>query len=363
MEKTSKPTSKQRVSRIPLNYHARSDGFRRNRNRLTLAAVVLAIGLVTAIALSREWHNAGVSPGPVARVHMAWEQKCSVCHESFTAIHEDARMTSLKIGVADSTASIEQKCRDCHKTATHHPHQIARKEGSCTSCHNEHRGEEAALAETNDRACTQCHAKINEFIEEPFLADLPAESANITSFPIQHPEFRSQSSDLTKLKFNHQLHLSPGIRIPDERRTAWTLADIAPDVRSKYRRRPAADAQDQSDETAVVELECRDCHVSLADKTAGLGAGADVSLISFQNLPRNQPPLQTGAYMLPVKFADHCQGCHPLAIDRSTARDPRSPSASHAHEIPHGVEGVVLRQLLVGRFWEQQVDEPPQQKT
>ncbi len=173
------------------------------------------------------------------------------------------------------------------------------------------------MAETNDRTCTQCHSQVKDFIQEQFLADLAPESASITSFAYEHPEFRSQASDPTKLKFNHQLHLSPGIRNADERRAAWTLADVAPDARAKYRRAKTADAlSDQADETTVVELECRDCHVSVADKAAGLGARADASPIELKNLPRNQSPLETGAYMLPVKFADHCQGCHPLAIDR-----------------------------------------------
>jgi len=363
-----RPTSKQRVSRIPLNYHTRPDGFRRTRNRITVVAAVLAIGLVAAIAVSREWHNAGVSPGPVARVHMAWAQKCSVCHESFSPIHEDARLTSSKLGGADSVASIETKCRDCHRTSQHHPHQIAKMEGSCTSCHIEHRGEEVSLTETGDRTCTQCHSQVDRFVDSQFREDLPQDSVSITSFPFQHPEFRSQASDPTKLKFNHQLHLSPGIKISDERRAAWTLADVSADVRARYRRPKAeGEAQDQSDEKSddmtVVQLDCRDCHVSLADKTAGVGAGADASLIDFKNLPRNQPPLETGAYMLPVKYADHCQGCHPLAVDRPAQGDPQGKSAGHANEIPHGVQGVALRQLLLGQYREQQIDEQPKQKT
>ena len=99
----NKVTSKQRVSRIPLDYHKHSDGIRRNRNKFTAAAAVFAIGLVAAIALSRELHTSGVSPGPVARVHASWEQDCSVCHQGFAPIHEDAQMTNSGVGGADST--------------------------------------------------------------------------------------------------------------------------------------------------------------------------------------------------------------------------------------------------------------------
>ncbi len=119
---TGKPTAKQRVSRIPLDYHKRSDGLRKNRNRITVAAAVIALVLVAAMAVSREWHTAAVSPGPVARVHMAWERKCSVCHESFTPIDEDARLTSFR----DRSRRFgrhhrKQKCRDCHRTCAAPP--------------------------------------------------------------------------------------------------------------------------------------------------------------------------------------------------------------------------------------------------
>ena len=73
-------TGKQRASRIPLDYHKHSEAIRKNRNWLTLAAVILGIGLVAAIALSRELHAVAVSPGPLARVHAASEQNCSACH-------------------------------------------------------------------------------------------------------------------------------------------------------------------------------------------------------------------------------------------------------------------------------------------
>jgi predicted CXXCH cytochrome family protein len=143
------------------------------------------------------------------------------------------------------------------------------------------------------------------------------------------------------------LHLSPGVRHADDRRPAWTLADVAPDFRARYRHpQTAVESQNRPDESTAVELDCRDCHVTVADKSAGLGAGADVSLVDFNSLPRNQPPLATGAYMLPVKFAEHCQGCHPLAIERWAGGD------AHANEVPHGVQGQALRQLLAGRFFQ-----------
>src|SRR5262245_45600060 len=110
-------SSKQRVSRIPLDYHRRADSIRANRNVGTAAAAAGALALVATIGFSRGWHASAVSPGPVARVHASWDQTCSACHESFTPIHVDAWLAK-PIGAGDF------KCQDCHSGAPHHPHQI-----------------------------------------------------------------------------------------------------------------------------------------------------------------------------------------------------------------------------------------------
>ena len=341
-------TGKQRASRIPLDYHQHSDGIRRNRNNYTVVAVVVAIVLVAAIAVSRELHTSSVSPGPVARVHASWEQDCSVCHQGFAPIHEDAQLTILDVGGVDSTDRIKEKCTVCHKSAEHNPHQITDAAGSCTTCHHDHRGREASLTVLDDRTCTRCHKQIEKHFKQIAPAANP-HSDNVTSFTTDHPEFPSLQIDPTKLKFNHKRHLSPGLRYAEENpNLAWTLSKVAENDRVRYR--PLENNGAQPDEQIEVTLTCIDCHVTLAGKA--VGRGSEDAAPDLKNLPRNQSPLATGAYMSPVKYEDHCRGCHPLGYD-----------SAGKNAVPHRLEKVPLRQLLEGRFWEQQNGAPPEHKT
>ncbi len=363
-ELNTKQTTKQRASRIPLDYHKRPDAIRKSRKPILIVAGGVAVAAVAAIAFSKQWLNAAISPGPVARVHQASELKCADCHDSFVPIHEDARQTGTLLRLPDSTKRIEDKCQKCHPSASHYPNQHAEAGGSCTACHHEHRGEEASLTEADERFCTRCHENIGAEFK-----DVRKDARSIKGFPAAHPEFELPKVDQTKLKFNHALHLAPGLKIPgDGRQADWTLADVAPSAREKYLRTEPNGTRAtlaETDLAAPLQLECSNCHVTLADKSMGQDTAAELLLADFlKNLPRNQSPLQTGAYMLPVTFAEHCQGCHPLTYDLQA--DDKAHSArlpAYKTEVPHAVESERLRQLLQGRGWEKAALEQEQKQS
>jgi hypothetical protein len=350
------PTSKQQVSRILPDYYKRSDYIRRHRNIVTLVAAVLAIGLVAAVGLSHDWHTAGISPGPVARVHATWEQQCSACHESFSPINEAAQQSMSLVGGGGLSAtavvtSAESKCQVCHPGPPHNPHQVATEEQSCTSCHPEHRGREAPLTEMDDFACTRCHAQIKQhFAKDPVAANVK----DVTGFQLQHPDFRSLLSDPTRLKFNHRRHLVPGLRLPEERETKKPrmVADVSLDARDRYRRSEASATE--PDNLIPVQLMCSDCHRTIAQATAAQGATKVVAR-GVEDLPRNQSPHETSAYLLPVNYDEHCRGCHPLTLERSPG-DRVTEVLNDRQMVPHRLENHALRQFIEGRFWEQQTD-------
>lgn len=318
-------TSKQRASRIPLDYHRHADGIRASRQVLTALAALVAVGLVIGTAISRDWHAAAISPGPVARVHATWEQKCSACHESFEPIRSDAWLATHRgdhsSNVADNFRVSALKCESCHRGAPHYSWQSATESQNCTACHHEHTGRDSLISAVDDVTCTRCHADLQQPVATS-ITNTKATIGNVTGFPRQHPEFRSLERDPTQLKFNHQRHLFLGLRLPDERHTGWTLADIDPAHRDQYRK--PNDAVRDQDLSALVQLECADCHRAASAQS-------------------------TTADLLPVVYEQHCRGCHPLTYQREGRGD-----------VPHGMELPSLRELLAGRFWEAQLKDKPQ---
>ncbi len=331
-------TSKQRASRIPLDYHRHADGIRANRRVLTALAAIVAVSLVIGTAISRDWHAAAVSPGPVARVHATWEQKCSACHQSFEPIRADAWFAAGNTEGGFAAAVL--KCEECHAGSRHFSQQSVAEKSNCTTCHHEHGGRDAHLSAVEDRTCTTCHADL-----EKHVASASSESGgalrHVASFDRQHPEFRSLERDPTQLKFNHRLHLSPGLKLPEDRRPGWTLADVDPAVRDQYRSEGEL-ANDKS-RSSLVQLDCGNCH------RAASSLGTSPSAIAKQ-LSQSASPLSSE--MLPVTYDQHCRGCHPVTVQR----DDREI-------VPHGMELSSLRQLLAGRYWETLFRERPQLAT
>jgi hypothetical protein len=138
----------------------------------------------------------------------------------------------------------------------------------------------------------------------------------ITRFDRDHPDFSlydppndpvttsrrpltdMKTKDPGKLKFNHSLHLTPGMG------TGWKLTNISdPAVRGRYHEGPDG-----------VQLNCASCHV--------LGGG------------------DLFAYMAPIAYETNCRACHPLTFD------PQLPALT----IPHGLQPQEVTDYLRGVY-------------
>src|SRR5207245_7384760 len=130
--------------------------------------------------------------------HATWDANCTACHEPFSPMHE-------RVALAGGSVTNE-KCVSCHAGPVHHARQTP--EQSCASCHRDHQGREHSLVRLRDSDCTSCHSDLSGHIQVGQLQF----ARTVTGFAEgSHPAFRSVRSDPGKLKFNHKLHLTPGI--------------------------------------------------------------------------------------------------------------------------------------------------------
>jgi hypothetical protein len=333
-------TGKQRAARIPLDYFKQPDRLQRVKLWLTGLAVLAALGW-WASNLVRSGHGDTLySRGPVASVHQTWDADCAACHVSFQPIGD-------KVGVSQWLGHAgDQRCETCHAGPPHSQRQIASEVGACADCHREHRGVDASLVRLPDSDCTRCHADLPKHVQRSVQAgaaptkkepDLLAQYGNVSRFDLQgHPEFKAvrDKVDPGHLKFNHQVHLTPGQNKP------YTLADISdPAERERYR---AMQPADQRDPKSPVVLTCSSCHVldsgdSTATRALLAGLPGDALL----------PPRAAGAYMLPITYENQCKACHPLTVEKAKDKTP-------ALSVPHRLQPDALYQFLqdayVGRY-------------
>lgn len=232
-------------------------------------APVAAQARPTLAALDTMWN-----PGPLAASHQTWANDCRACHsESFSRVKD-----------AD--------CLVCHNNITDHVDRKIVKvseltEVRCATCHRDHKGA-FGLAEQNKRYtatnCASCHADIKKSFDK-------TQTANVSDFAREHPEFRVQIAtdkpgvfnrvrldqkpvEVSKLKFPHDAHLvAAGVNGPKGKQ----------------------------------KMVCADCHV------------ADEAGVNFKT----------------VNMKDHCQSCHTLGFE------PAVPG----RQVPHGSVAEVLNTL------------------
>ncbi|MFM2094538.1 MAG: hypothetical protein RIS70_1662 [Planctomycetota bacterium] len=361
--------SKRRALRIPLDYV-------HTRDSITQWKWLLSIVVLLAFAAYWSWQVVGdreglvvFSPGPVAAAHRSWNSECSACHTDMVPLRSDSwnwieaarQVADANVQSASHTLN-DKKCEVCHRVAAHHSNQIDREVPACAACHIDHRGAEAMLSLVADRRCVDCHADIGahggaersqftppiasvrwfanseERLVETAGADKLAAIELAEKKQGQHPEFRSLTQDPGNIKFNHALHLQPGIPAFDpksEGKGLITLASLPEEFVAAYRRsdQPADANRDQE---FLVQLNCNSCHEdgdeqvnadsrqSKADNTTGRLAGN----------PR------------PIQYERHCRACHPL---------PFAPQSDHP--LPHGFTPEQIREYLFGHFARQTAPE------
>jgi hypothetical protein len=327
-------TGKDKSSRVPLDY------FRGSSKSKWIAALVVTCvvvaGLVASLA-SGYWRELS-SPGKLHTVHAAWEQDCSACHAVL-------QPTSSRNGLRATLGAVsDQLCQKCHEGPPHH----GAHEGTCASCHVEHRGRHSQLALVPDSRCTNCHADLAAHLPEPLSRNEPWYANHITSFVRDHPQFHlgadghrqplGKTLDPGALKFNHQAHLTAGVRLSKKDGGGWTLGHIEdPSLRERYRKeQPPGKDKD----TDLVQLDCASCHQLDATDAPTPGPGQGPALRT------------TGYYLQPTSYEQHCKACHPLTF---------RPDLLEV-EVPHLLQPPQVRRFLWGVFTEQEVKDKGQDK-
>jgi hypothetical protein len=318
-------TGKQRASRIPLDYYKHPDKLVRWKHWLTWGAAILTVLWIASVFLAGEKSILGqrrFSHGTVAVAHKPIEHDCAACHPGF--------------GLLASKESVDKNCQACHLAAPmdiHHKDQKPEMTPNCGRCHSDHHGLDFALTRTADRDCVVCHKDLAASTTKSPLDY----AAKVTSFTGDHPEFkllREQGKDPGHLKFNHKYHMTEGIVLAQGGKP-FTVGDI---VSGEHRARFANGRKN----TEAVKLECANCHETepknerqeppkpnpaLADSDRKAWE-ADVreyyqkKEAARGRIPKSEseeqellPPRKTGKYMKPIKYDNHCAGCHPLNFD------------------------------------------------
>jgi hypothetical protein len=315
-------TGKQKAARVPVDYLKRAGGL---KWWLTGVAAVVTVLALAALVVGGRW-KAAASPGPLSRAHAAFDNDCGVCHAPFSPVAGENPLAHASGGTHPSDAL----CRGCHSGSPHHPgREIAEQVGSCASCHHEHRGRDASLTNLRDDACTACHARLTDHV----VGGKTDYVATIRGFTLDHPEFRLVKEDTSRapggkpvnpehLKFNHQVHLSAGLKHAPTDARAWTLANVSDkEARERYRRGQPENRRDDSD---AVQLSCASCHEPDGGSTP-----------------------TAGAYMPPVRYDRHCQGCHPLTLGAEL------PGVT----LPHHLQAKDVHRILWGAFIEKAAGE------
>jgi hypothetical protein len=307
-------TGKQRASRLPLDYYKTPDLIQRWKLRLTLLALVISLAWV-GWALVRGDGRAISSRGPVAVVHATWENDCSACHVAFSPMAESSGMARLS---GNGHAS-DVQCGHCHAGPAHSSKEIAAEVRSCAACHRDHRGRDASLVALADSDCTRCHADLVRHVR-PDAG--PTTLGNVTSFVTDHPDFRPKNAeDPGHLLFNHQVHMTAGLRPNANGKPFFTLGNVLLKERDRYQ---ALQPEGQRKEGDAVQLTCAACHVT------NTGAGAP----------------STGAYMQPIAYEKHCQACHPLTLEAGVEKPLTVPHRLQPQQAHEFLEGALLTRLV-----------------
>jgi hypothetical protein len=332
--------AKPRAQRIPLNYFKKPD--RVALWKRVLAGTAFGLTLIWLLGgLSRgERSNNRYSHGELAVKHQQLDTNCAACHVDFSPVSVQAWNAPLVSPFSREPGPVQilpadGKCQACHPFTSladiHHGNQKLESLTSCGSCHCEHRGRNVALSQVLDSDCTSCHRDLranqtDRSIYEDRRKDSDQLANQITGFvkPEEgHPDFRAlHQPDPGVIKFNHKVHLTPGIVYAEGARPL-TLGDIRAIDTEAFRR--YEDLQKEKGDKAPVTLDCGACHEP-GDK-------------GFKTW---RPSTGEAAYMEPIRYERHCKVCHPLRFDDSLKPDVAT--------VPHGLQPAEVERLVQGAY-------------
>jgi len=171
----------------------------------------------------------------------------------------------------------------------------------------------------------------------------PKFEAKITRFDTDHPEFRlfrnGPARDPGAIKFNHALHLTPGLNLEPKGKPLLKLKNLAPGARERYRQ------SNQGDDEAV-QLNCTSCH-----RFDG-GVPGDSSAREPNSIADRPPARGGGQSPMAITYENQCRACHPLSYD------PDRPDLS----MRHGLQPAEVHRTLLGDFTERFLANRPEQR-
>lgn len=342
----TKETSKQRSLRIELLYLRRGHAWYRSKYAWSLVALLIAAAYVVWLGVGGEPAAAQLSPGPLASPHAALNTRCADCHTAYVSTSPRGEGVNLAsqtlLGMKAHPRISDTNCTKCHQTQSqlHHSKQLEAEVASCATCHADHEGSRANLARPGDKVCTICHEGIG-LHRQGGKSDYEPPLDNVAFFgragdaKPNHPNFRSvPAKDVNNFKFNHQLHLLPGQWARGgDMKNAWTPDKLLAEFRGKYDTVPAefeetVDGQKQKRTIDVVQLKCESCHVP----------------------QEGDPSAHSGAYMLPIRYEQHCKACH--ALDLQLMESVAQPAPAGITEppllLPHGLNKREIDEFVSG---------------
>jgi predicted CXXCH cytochrome family protein len=350
MEAQSK--GKWRALRIPFEFHRKLDRLESRRKVWALAAIVAGVILFVAAILFHNQTATLYSPGSVANVHAKWNSQCSECHSNSGPMRSDSLAASFeRSSMGEITLwnrATDRKCQACHPVVTpqtkesvtagfrhasldkplsiyaHSRYESVEAVESCASCHREHRGSNAMLNIVDDSACTRCHQDLKSFTAAHAGYKSEVENSVGRFDATHHPDFDSLKKSHSHIQFNHQRHMVPGLRLPDER-GGVKLADLADADRQRYRKANQSDSD-------WVTLDCESCHAPDVSQAAVAPRQAGGDLLGVEYHYRRMPT-----------YADNCRACHPLDYEPGT--DKTAP-----HKLPADKIRSILRQAYREQF-------------
>jgi hypothetical protein len=319
-------TGKDRWRRVPKDYFKKRDSIQNAKLLFSGLLGILALGYAawgfkkSEGTSTTDLNGLRANHGELARVHAAWENRCDACHVPFEPI--DGRPLLSSKSAAEGRSS-DKLCMSCHAGPSHHSAMIASEVKGCAECHRDHQGRDFSLVRLNDAECTTCHESLAAHIASGAKPPNSRIFSDVSKFNAKdHPPFRPEAAlfaggklqDRGKLKFNHALHMTPGI-VKDDKETPYTVERI-PIAAERARYQKAGKPGDP------VQLDCSSCHVLDASdsKIAPNPAFASVPL----------PSRNAGRYFLPINYQNQCRACHTQTFD------PR-PGLKDV-EAPHGVQ-------------------------
>ncbi len=329
-------SAKQRSLRVPLDHYEQPNALVRGKWKVSVIVALLTVVYVVWLLVGGRAAKQQVSSGRLAAAHASWNDDCLACHKGFEPLRSDSlNLAALFHGGESRRQSLDEGCIKCHNTPVHHAAAKENEVPNCAACHRDHKGLTADIVRPTDANCLACHRDIEA--HRNGKSGMNPQVANITRFRVQgsgfstaegtedgrqetgnrpHPDFRSLESDPGNIKFNHWLHMQPGIAARDAKKQL-KLADLDASWQTKYANYGKPDG--------LVQLDCAACH----------------------------QPDANGAYMRPIAFEEHCRACHRLEL--------RVAEGAAVAEVPHGLSAERLRTVVSGLLLagEQRKAEPP----